>query len=62
MHSQLPSISGGHLLHLQPEDAPFHGNTYLTCKCLQTILIYSLNAKNFTGKFNSVEFIDYCAV
>jgi hypothetical protein len=26
IYLQLPSISGGHLLHLQPEDAPCHGD------------------------------------
>jgi hypothetical protein len=26
IYSQLPSMSGGCLLHLQPEDAPFHGD------------------------------------
>jgi hypothetical protein len=26
LYSQLPSISGGRLLHLQPEDATCHGD------------------------------------
>jgi hypothetical protein len=27
IYSQLPSIPGGRLLHVQPEDAPCHGDT-----------------------------------
>jgi hypothetical protein len=30
VYSEVPSISGGHFFHAQPEDAPCHGDKGLT--------------------------------